>query len=238
MGSQAVRNYRSFQCDESKVLARDLYENPNDMVMAIERYSCSTVSVIGWGRRIDRINDYVAQTALGFMEGVDLIIPGLFIMEAIPALARLHRWIYPLPSKILEGAKAFQKYFYALSREATENDGENFAKRILRDQEQFGLTNEEVAGMTGNLIGGGVDTTSSSTLTFILAMCAFPDAQKLAQEEIDRVVGHGRSPDWNDESSLPYVKAIVSEVLRWRTVTILGGIPHAPIQVRQCRGCN
>lgn len=204
--------------------------------MAIERYSCSTVSIIGWGRRIDQINDYVAQTALGFMEGVDLIIPGLFIMEAVPALARLHRWIYPLPSKILQGAKAFQRYFYALSQESTEFPEENFAKRILREQEQIGLSNAEVACMTGNLIGGGVDTTSSSTLSFVLAMCVFRDAQKRAQAEIDRVVGHERSPDWSDESSLPYVKALVSEVLRWRTVTILGGIPHAPIQVSSARG--
>lgn len=213
------------------MLARDLYEKPYDMVMAIERYSCSTVSVIGWGRRIDRVNDYVAQAALGFMEGVDYIIPGLFIMEAIPALFTLPRWVYPLPSKILESAKKFQRYFYALSKEATESKADNFAKRLLRDQEQMGLRDEEVAAMTANLIGGGVDTTSSSTLSFVLAMCVFRDVQQRAQEEIDSVVGQERSPDWSDETSLPYVKALVSEVLRWRTVTILGGIPHAPIQV-------
>jgi len=138
------------------VLARALYERPDDMVMAIERYSCSTVSIIGWGRRIDRMHDYIAQAALGFMEGVDYIIPGLFIMEAIPALFHLPRWVYPLPSKILDSAKGFQRYLHALSKEATEANAENFANRLLREQDQMGLRDEEVAGMTANLIGGGV----------------------------------------------------------------------------------
>lgn len=199
--------------------------------MSIERYSCSVVSIIGWGRRIERMNDYVAQCALGFMEGVDYIIPGQFIMEAVPFLADLPGWVYPLPSKILKTAKQFQRYFYALSKEGGTLHSDSFAKRLLEQQEKTHLSDEEVAGMTGNLIGGGVDTTSSSTLSAILAMCVFQDAQKKAQEELDRVVGTERSPDWSDEASLPYVKALVTEVLRWRTVTILGGIPHAPIQV-------
>lgn len=70
-------------------------------------------------------------------------------------------------------------------------------------------------------------------ISFILAMCVFKDKQKKAQEELDRVVGRDRSPDWSDEASLPYVNALANEVLRWRTVTILGGIPHAPIQVEE-----
>lgn len=231
VGSHAIRQHRDFQSNESKILLRDLLEKPNDFVMSIERYSCSVVSIIGWGRRIERMNDYVAQCALGFMEGVDYIIPGLFIMEAIPFLAKLPSWIYPLPSKILNSAKHFQRYFYALSKEGSEYEKDNFAKMLLAQQEKTHLTNEEVAAMTANLIGGGVDTTSSSTISFVLAMCVFQDAQKKAQEELDRVVGKERSPNWSDEGSLPYVKALVTEVLRWRTVTILGGIPHAPIQV-------
>ena len=63
-----------------------------------------------------------------------------------------------------------------------------------------------------------------------MGCCAFPDVQQEAQEEIDRVVGSERSPDWSDEEKLPYCAALFKETLRWRSVTILGGIPHAPIQ--------
>ncbi|KAL6241453.1 hypothetical protein RBB50_011717 [Rhinocladiella similis] len=239
VGSQAVRPFRDIQANESKILVRDLMDRPEDHVMSIERYSTSVVSIIGWGRRIDKINDYVGQLALQVMEGVDLIIPGLYIVETIPFLANLPKvlnWMYPFPKQMLNMSKHVQRYFAALSKEGAQMPEDNFAKRLFREQAQSGLTDDEIATLTSNLIGGGVDTTSGTTLAFILAMCAFQDVQKKAHEELDQVVGRERVPDWNDESSLPYIKAIVSETLRWRTVTILGGIPHAPIQDDVYRG--
>lgn len=46
---------------------------------------------------------------------------------------------------------------------------------------------------------------------------------------MDLIVGRRRSPSWEDidEGRLPYLTALVKEVLRWRTVTVLAGIPHA-----------
>ena len=64
----------------------------------------------------------------------------------------------------------------------------------------------------------------------MLACCAFPDALSPAWEELDRVVGRSRSPRFSDEAALPYVRAFVKEVFRWRSVAILGGQPHAPVQ--------
>lgn len=58
-------------------------------------------------------------------------------------------------------------------------------------------------------------------------MISFPDVQRKAQEELDRDVGPSRSPTWEDESNLPYCKALIKEVLRWRPVAVLGGTPHA-----------
>ncbi|KIW96445.1 uncharacterized protein Z519_03514 [Cladophialophora bantiana CBS 173.52] len=245
-GSQAIRPWRVIQANESKVLVRDLLDRPDDFVMSVERYSCSIVSIIGWGRRIDKINDYVAQMALKSMEGVDLIIPGLFIVESIPFLAKLPKWldwIYPMPGKMNNFARHMQRqilellsYFVALSKEGAQAPEDNFAKRLFKEQEQSHIADEEISSLTSNLIGGGVDTTSGTIISFILAMCVFPDKLKKAQEELDQVVGQDRVPDWSDEPSLPYVKAVVNETLRWRTVTILGGIPHAPIQDDEYRG--
>lgn len=106
----------------------------------------------------------------------------------------------------------------------------SFSNRLIKEQEASGLTWREVGNLTSNLIGGGVDTTSSSMVSFVLAMCCFPEKQKRAQEELDRVVGRERMPSWEDEDALPYITSTVSEILRWRTVTVLGGLPHAPIQ--------
>jgi cytochrome P450 len=56
-------------------------------------------------------------------------------------------------------------------------------------------------------------------------MILFPDVQKKAQEEIDRVIGADRLPTTDDRSALPYVEAIVKEVLRWHPVAPMG-LPH------------
>lgn len=48
----------------------------------------------------------------------------------------------------------------------------------------------------------------------MLAMVMHPEVQRSAQEEIDRVVGSDRLPDYDDQDALPYVSAIVKETLR------------------------
>ena len=46
-------------------------------------------------------------------------------------------------------------------------------------------------------------------------MAMYPDVQRKAQEELDRVVGTERLPTFEDRSELPYVNAIVKECLRY-----------------------
>jgi cytochrome P450 len=69
---------------------------------------------------------------------------------------------------------------------------------------------------------GGADTTVSALSTFILAMLANPTAQKKAQAEIDALTGGRYLPSFEDEASLPYVSALVKEVIRWENVTPFG----------------
>jgi cytochrome P450 len=108
---------------------------------------------------------------------------------------------------------------------------------LIDSQDVQGLSDLEVATLTVNLIGGGVDTTSSTMISCIQAMCAFPEIQRKAQQEIDAVVGDNRSPTWEDaDKNLPYMAALVQEVLRWRTVTILAGLPHAGTEDYECQG--
>jgi hypothetical protein len=54
-------------------------------------------------------------------------------------------------------------------------------------------------------------------------MSLHPNVQRKAQEEIDRVIGHDRLPNVQDRKDLPYVEAIMREVMRLNPVTPLGG---------------
>ena len=53
-------------------------------------------------------------------------------------------------------------------------------------------------------------------------MVLHPEEQKKAQEEIDAVVGPNRFPDFYDRPSLPYVNAIIKELMRWHSILPFG----------------
>ena len=75
------------------------------------------------------------------------------------------------------------------------------------------------------LSGAGFETTSSTMMWWVLAMVAFPEVQRRAQAELDAVVGRARPPTFADAPHLPYVRAIIKEVLRWRPA-VERGLPH------------
>ena len=103
-----------------------------------------------------------------------------------------------------------------------------YAKTLFAEGAKYNITDLELSTLAGALFGAGSDTSSSTLISFFLACCAFPESLPKAWEELDRVVGPHRSPSFEDEPNLPYVKAVVKEVLRWRSVAIIGGQPHAP----------
>ncbi|EJT68638.1 cytochrome P450 [Gaeumannomyces tritici R3-111a-1] len=73
-----------------------------------------------------------------------------------------------------------------------------------------------------NLVG--VVTISGPTKFFLMAMALFPEWQKKAQEEIDRVCGD-EMPTLANFADLPTVRAILKETVRWRSGVPLG-VPH------------
>ena len=68
----------------------------------------------------------------------------------------------------------------------------------------------------------GSDTTRAAMSWWTLAMLLYPGVQKRAQEELDSVVGRSRLPTFADMSQLPFICALVKEVVRWRPVTPMG----------------
>lgn len=59
-------------------------------------------------------------------------------------------------------------------------------------------------------------------MSFILAMLLYPEVQKHAQAEIDAVVGQDRYPAFEDRDKLPYIGALIQELLRWAPVAPQG----------------
>ncbi len=53
-------------------------------------------------------------------------------------------------------------------------------------------------------------------------MAIYPEVQKKAQAEVDAVIGSDRLPVSADRPNLPYIDAVVKEVLRWNSVAPMG----------------
>jgi len=70
---------------------------------------------------------------------------------------------------------------------------------------------------------------------FVLAMIEHPEVAKRAQEEIDRVVAKGHLPELDDEPNMPYMGAIIREVMRWKPVTPIA-FPHLASEEDVYRG--
>ncbi|CAE6531694.1 unnamed protein product [Rhizoctonia solani] len=115
----------------------------------------------------------------------------------------------------------------------------SIVRAYLEDLASRGDTSEEKVDIIKHvgisLFGAGTDTTATSLEVFVLAMLLFPNVQRKAQEEIDRVIGPSRLPEIDDLGSLPYVSNLVQEVLRWQTVFQIG-VPHTCSQDDIYRG--
>ncbi|KAI0278746.1 cytochrome P450 [Russula aff. rugulosa BPL654] len=63
-------------------------------------------------------------------------------------------------------------------------------------------------------------------MVFVVAVLLHPEAQTMAQKELDTITRRERLPTFEDRFKLPFVDAICKEVIRWRPVVPLS-MPHA-----------
>jgi len=165
----------------------------------------------------------------GFSETLE---PGAYLVDVIPWLRYVPGWF---PGT---GWKVKGKRFANLLTEMAD-----VPHQMVKDQMASGTavpsyTSELLSGKNitpdaeynikwsaASFYSGGADTTVSVIHSFYLAMITHPEAQRKAQEEIDMVIGNDRFPTFADQPNLPYVGALVKEVLRWNPVTPLG-LPH------------
>lgn len=76
--------------------------------------------------------------------------------------------------------------------------------------------------VAGTVYAAGSDTTVSSVTSYFLAMLIYPEVQRRAQEELDRVVGRQRFADFSDKAHLPYLEGVMRECFRWLPVVPVG----------------
>jgi len=181
-------------------MAYGIFKDAASYVDQFERYAASVVSIIGFNRRIASIDDPIIREVIAVMQvKAEINVPGKsfpMLMETFPILAKFPNWMAPWKCGLGQGKGGGRNFFFSLAKEAREKEGnENcYVNKLFEEQPKYGLRDDEIASLTGNLFGAGADTSSGTLVTFILACCAFPEVLPAAWEELDRVVGPNRSP--------------------------------------------
>lgn len=163
--------------------------------------------------------------------------PGAYLADTVPPLGklppRLQWWRAGLKPLFNRQANLWMSFWSSLRTQMeTKQAPECFVKQVIESNyEKQGVSELQAAFLAGSLIEAGSETTSAGINTAILYLSANPEVREKAHEELARVVGTSRSPTFEDEENLPYIRAIVKETMRMRPVTNIG-TPHyttAPI---------
>ncbi|CBX95800.1 hypothetical protein IAQ61_004634 [Plenodomus lingam] len=229
---------------EAKMLCEEILNNGDEKVgnevsyKAIRRYTVSVIMTSTYGRRIPEWDCEEVHQVYSLMADFSVIAkPGHYLADTLPFLGALPRrlqwWRKPLQPYFQKQANLWMSFFSSLKTQMeTKSAPECFVKQLVdSDYASQGISELQAAFLAGSMIEAGSETTSAALNTAILYLSAHPDVRAKAHEQLDAVVGTQRSPTFSDESSLPYIRAIVKETLRLRPVTNIG-TPHyttAPI---------
>merc|ERR1711969_30456 len=129
-------------------------------------------------------------------------------------------------------ASVYTPYRFVQRQMAAKRYQPSYVSKLVQqlkpEHETGNLTDQDenaIIWTAASLYGAAADTLVISLTAFTMAMIVFPNVQREAQEELDRVVGQNRLPNFEDRENLPYINAIVKETLRWWPVTPMG-FPH------------
>ncbi|KAL0565197.1 hypothetical protein V5O48_016834 [Marasmius crinis-equi] len=239
------KRYQPQQATATRHLLRKLCDDPENFARHIRHHAATIILSIAYGIKVLPENDPHVKLA---EDGVRIVgaatRPGSFLVEALPLLKYVPEWL-PGASWKLQ-AKEWCKVTKAMFIKPFEAANDLIASTVdlsidakgtilpsftsfcyqeYQETQDPAYHESLVCDVAMTMFQGGSDTTVSTMTSFFLAMLANPDAQRKAQQEIDRVIPAGHLPDFSDHDSLPYVAALVKEALRWQNVFPMG-IPH------------
>ncbi|KAI8939181.1 hypothetical protein NX059_005013 [Plenodomus lindquistii] len=237
---KSLKLYKPVQSAEATRLCCQLLDDPVHWEKLIQRFTASIVFCVAYGHRIDSLNAEVIRQRFKFMQyAVSLNVPGKYMVETFPLLKHVPDVLAPWKADIkahgLEEAAANMSLLELVRsdmREAKSQGGDvpdSLCKLLLelREKEHIPLSDRNFSSIPASIFGAGSDTTASTLSTAFLALVTHPEVLHAAHKELDAVIGPDRTPSFDDEPNLPYIRAFVKEVLRWRPVAVLGATPHA-----------
>ncbi|KAF8267195.1 cytochrome P450 [Lactarius quietus] len=227
-----IQDFYPIQSREAMILALALMKTP-PMKKHFQRHAWSVVLSIIYNRPpVESEDDPVV---VGIADHVQRVLhemqPGNRLVEYFP-------WMRYIPSRFAKWKRDAQNWFIkdTLRYERLLNnvaddlakgiDRPSFGATLIKNQDKYHLSGREQAWLVGAMACAGGETTSTTLHWWLLALLAHPEVQVRAHAELDEVVGFASPPTFADLPSLPYIRAMVKEALRW-SPSMPFGVPHA-----------
>ncbi|KAF8189911.1 cytochrome P450 [Mycena galopus ATCC 62051] len=159
-----------------------------------------------------------------------ILLPGAHTpVDLVPALKYLpERWA-PWRAACRRSKSEMAALHLEHSRAAAEAKHRNDEpESFMYSISQLGLPQKEYDAFsyTGfTLVEAGSDTSAAYLLSLVLILAAYPEHQERARREIEAVVGTARLPELGDFKDMPFIDALIKEVIRIRP-TFPTGVPH------------
>ncbi|KAF9003579.1 cytochrome P450 [Cyathus striatus] len=232
----AAKDFRPQQVKAAQGLVKRLLGGPDDVVKAIRQMSGEIIISITYGLDVQPSNDpYIQMAEAGVQPLLEASLPGAFFVDTFPILKYIPGW-FPFAEfkrkarEWKELARNMVDIPFAATKDAMNKGTVNpsFVTKCLDDIDSSGdveTKEEDIKSVAGTMYQAGSDTTAVTLASCILALLEYPDIMKKAQQEIDSVVLPGSFPEFRDEESLPYITAIVKEILRWQVIAPIA-VPH------------
>ncbi|KAI0299745.1 cytochrome P450 [Multifurca ochricompacta] len=216
------------------------HDTPENLIEHLRRYA-KTYQRVGaldmtWRSRtagavvLDLCGDELVHIAeVASLEFSRAATPGAFLVDSLPFLRHFPEWFPGAGWKKLgrewraDTHKVVDTPFeYVQKRRTAGIAGTSFVDVNTKDN--MSEHDADILKWAAvSIYFGGSDTMVSATSSFFLAMTLYPGVMKKAQAELDAVVGSHRLPTFEDRDRLPYLNAVIKEVLRWAPVTPFGG---------------
>ena len=117
-----------------------------------------------------------------------------------------------------------ETYIPGTIRDLTDGFISAYEKELAKETtKDIGSKDTGIPGLMLNVILAGSANSSTWLTWFFLYMVLYPNVQSKIHEELDKVVGRDRLPNWKDAKSFPYLQATLCEVGRISGMTTLVG---------------
>ncbi|KAJ7746427.1 cytochrome P450 [Mycena maculata] len=225
---QAAARHLPIQQAEATQLLHDILDHPESFYTHIQRFTYSVVVSVLYGNRAPRYEtpetvafyDYECQFEHILEPGATPPVDMLPIFNLVPE--RWAKWKRDCRRvRNLQRAVYFGLLDETGGRLRSGSANGSYLEEVLGRQEEFGMDREMIGYLGGILVEAGAATTYSYLHTLVLCLVAYPDAQKKAHEEIDRVVGEHRMPTLDDLEQMPFIRGLILEAHRFRPVVPL-----------------